>query len=94
MTKLVCFHCLTEYKIIKTGGWVIEMFGDPPQPYKIWSADGWKCPGCDQIVMAGFPRGPIAEHHEDDFEIVLDRVKNSETAKEHWVIYDYEKAQQ
>jgi len=91
MPKMVCVKDEVEYQIAKTGGYVIEYFNYPPRPYKIWMSDAWKCPACGHVIMAGFGNGPISEHFQEDFDEVLDAVKDSEIAKEGWLINDYEK---
>jgi hypothetical protein len=93
MPKLVCVDCQTELSILKSGGYVIETFGNPehPKPYKIWSADVWECPGCHKKIVAGFSNHPLGEHYEGDFPELLDRVLASPEAKAGYVIYDHEK---
>jgi hypothetical protein len=85
MPKMVCFQCKVEYISKKNDVKVIEMFNEPPEPYKIWMADAWQCPGCQHIVVAGFGNGPIGEHYEADFPELLERVLASD-----WVVFDYE----
>lgn len=85
MPKMICCKCQVELQIEKNGVNVVEMFSKPPQPYKIWSADLWKCPKCDNEIVAGFGMQPISEHFRDDFSGILERVKESGN-----VYYDYE----
>jgi len=35
-------------------------------PYKIWSADKWKCPKCGIEIVIGFGDEAIAEHYQTD----------------------------
>ncbi len=93
MPKLVCVKCHTELKIEKTGAYALEMFNKPPRPYKLWSADAWRCPGCGYVVLAGFPHEPLVEHYEEKFERILERVRESETAVQGWLIEDHERPQ-
>lgn len=69
--KTICRTCQVQYKIEKNGAPVIEMFQDPPQPYKIWQADLLRCPGCGHWIATGFGDGPIGEHFQDDFAKIL-----------------------
>ena len=84
MPKLVCCNCQTELEIEKNGVSVVEMFSQPPQPYRIWSADLWKCPQCQNEIVAGFGMQPLAEHFQEKFNDILERVKSGT------VFYDYE----
>ena len=72
MPKIICVKDEVEYRIFKTGGWVVEhaSFG----PYKIWSFDGWECPICNHRIMAGHGDGPISEHYQDDFKDIHERL--------------------
>lgn len=36
-------------------------------PYKLWSGDLWRCPGCGHQIVSGTGRAPVAEHYEKDF---------------------------
>jgi hypothetical protein len=85
MPKMVCTECQCEFVILKNEVSVIEMFCDPPVPYKIWSADLWKCPGCGKEVVAGFSQSWV-EHYQSRFQDELDRIMKSGAT----VIYDYE----
>ncbi len=91
MPKVICVKDEVEYQIEKSGGYVIEYFGNPPKPYKVWMSDGWKCPECGHVIMAGFGNGPISQHFEPSFDDVLETLRGSETAREGWIINDYEK---
>jgi len=85
MPKLVCKKCETELKPTHNGTLVIETasFG----PYKVWSADTWKCPGCDVEIVAGFANNPLREHYTEDFPAWLEKAKTA--AGE--IVYDNEK---
>ncbi len=91
MPKIICVKDEVEYQIEKSGGYVIEYVGNPPQPYKVWSADGWRCPVCGNTVMAGFGNGPLGEHYEESFQDLLQKVLVSPTSQAGWVVKDYEK---
>ena len=83
MSKLVCTNCSNQFWVEKMGVYVLEMFLNPPVPYKIWMADELKCPSCEKIIIAGFGNAPIANHYEDGFDELLETIKeknkNSET---------------
>jgi len=72
--KMVCAECNFELSTEQNGIFVIEMadFG----PYKIYSADLYKCAGCGKETVAGFATNPYSEHFEDGFQNVLERVKS------------------
>ncbi len=86
MPKLVCVQCELEYKIAVTGNYVIEMFCDPPEPYKIFNGDRWECPGCGHQIIAGFALDPLAEHFQDKFSGLLNKIFESKDT-----IYCYER---
>ena len=78
MPKQICVKCSREFKIERNGVMVIEMFSYPPQPYKIWSADIWKCPTCEREIIAGFGHQAIAEHFQEKFDDILNKVQEGE----------------
>ena len=86
MPKMVCVNCQTELQIEKTGVFVIEMFLDPPVPYKIWNADLWQCPGCHTEIVSGFASHQLVEHYEDDFEDMYKAILEN---KPNTVFFDY-----
>lgn len=68
MRRPVCVKCQRQFRNIKSGVFVIEMFCIPPKPYKIWMADLFECPTCKARIVAGFGDNPVARHYEEDFE--------------------------
>jgi len=56
----ICIECRLAMQPLKNGVIVEEMadFGG----YKLWQADSWKCPSCDDRVIVGFGRTPLSEH--------------------------------
>ena len=90
MPKVICVDCQVEYVPAKNGAVLIEHFTDEQLPYKIWNVDALRCPVCGTTILAGFANQPFAVHYQTDFEEVLKRVKESETAKNGWVIHAYE----
>lgn len=42
------------------------------QPYKVWSGDLWRCPGCGIEIISGFGAFPLAERHHHDFAHVIE----------------------
>lgn len=67
MPKMICCNCQVEYRPDRNGVVVIDMFQQPPQPYKLYEADRWYCPGCGHKVVAGFGQR-YAEHFQPDFD--------------------------
>lgn len=86
MPKLLCPKCRVEYRSFTSGVNVIEMFNDPPEPYKIWLADLWVCPGCGGSIVSGFAFNPVAEHFQDHFKMDLEKARANAYCYE-----DYEK---
>lgn len=37
-------------------------------PYKIWTGDKWKCPGCHTEIIVGVPARPWAEYDQPDYD--------------------------
>lgn len=80
MPKPVCVPCGGFYRPEKNG--IIWQENKPDgadtetlparerqgwNPYKIWIADKWKCPGCGHEIIVGHGRGPVAEHYQSNF---------------------------
>ena len=63
------------------------MFSNPPEPYKIWQADFWKCLKCNNVIVSGFGQHPIAEHFENNFNQILKKIKE----ESEYVVHDYER---
>ena len=68
MKRPICVRCQTEFRNIKSGIAVIEMFSQPPEPYQIWLADLFECPTCKTRIVSGFAQEPLTHHFERDFE--------------------------
>lgn len=68
MSKLVCTNCQRELRPHLNGVNVVEYanFG----PYKIWSADEWKCPECGLRVITGFSQ-EAHKHYQAGFSARL-----------------------
>lgn len=76
----ICIPCKRFLKVKKTGFYFIEGMpiandalpgnAEPERwkPYKIWVGDLMECPDCQAQMLAGFSGGPLAHHHEDNFE--------------------------
>ena len=71
--KPVCVKCGLEMNISEIGVNVIEMFQDPPQPYKAWSGDQFSCPNCEALIVDRFPDRSFLNHFDSDF---LDRISD------------------
>ena len=62
---------------------VVEETTDRGTPYKLWSADRYKCPTCGHEIVSGFGRRPLAEHFQtDDYARVLERTPADELHRE------------
>lgn len=62
--RRVCGNCNVFMLCMMNDIGVLEMahFG----PYKLWSADVWRCPECGHTVICGFGQGPVAEHYQEE----------------------------
>ena len=71
-TKLpICVKCQREFQKIESGIKVIDMFSDPPKPYRIWLADLFECPTCKTQIVHGFGHSPLSHYYETDFDYWL-----------------------
>lgn len=64
--KLVCHSCGLPMKIEATGIALIETFQYPPEPYKVWRADQYCCPGCGHVATYTDAQ-PELNHFDSDF---------------------------
>lgn len=87
MRKPTCVKCQIGMKFTESGTWCITMFGDPPQPYQIWSSDKYRCPVCSSEILAGYAERPIAEHFQETFDIALEKAMNGS----HVIQYEHTK---
>ena len=51
--KPVCANCNISMYPSKNGAWLIDMCSEPPEPYKIWACDLWKCKICGNEITSG-----------------------------------------
>lgn len=84
--KPVCVPCQRFFRMQKAGFYFIEGMprttdaqsgtSEPEKwkPYKLWVGDRWECKGCHAVILSGFGRGPIAEHHQTDFTERVERL--------------------
>lgn len=82
----MCVKCEVAFQVAENGVYLVEMFLNPPRPYKVWSTDLWKCPICQYEIFHGFGNFPIMEHYEEKFPALLKKIR--ETTKR--VFYNYE----
>jgi len=89
MPKLICVKCQCELKPETNETTVVETMAGrasaSSEPYKVWHADTWKCPGCGTEIVAGFGNRPALEHFEKDFEASLDKILREARR----VVYDH-----
>lgn len=69
----VCVKCQCEMRPKQNDVGVLTMAGD--QPYQLWSADLWACPGCEVEIISGFGWKAMVEHWEDNFTHHLEDYK-------------------
>lgn len=77
--KTICVPCQRFFSPKKTGFYFLEGMptcdGAKPgnsepekwEPYKLWAADQWECPGCGTVILSGFGFDPISEHYRPEF---------------------------
>lgn len=96
MPKPVCVKCQRFYRPLRNAVDVLEQMPNgtvprsPPgteapetwEPYKLWSADKWHCEGCDHELVVSFAQHNYAEHYQEGFQTLLDKVRQ----KPHFVI--------
>jgi hypothetical protein len=76
MPKPVCIPCQRFFRPLRNGVDVLESMPRqdkaPPgiaapelwEPYKVWHADSWMCPGCGTTIVVGFGLAPLWERHD------------------------------
>lgn len=52
---------------VKKNGVTVEEVTEDGSPYKLWDADLLECVECGTEIIAGFGRGPLAEHYQPDY---------------------------
>ena len=70
-SKVFCGKCNLEMKAIHEGGKngvdVVEVYNNPPAPYRGWASDKLACPRCEHTVYkTPDNRGPFWEVHQTD----------------------------
>jgi hypothetical protein len=65
-SNYVCVSCELEMRMERSGV-VVEEHTDDGRPYKIWSADLWRCPGCDVRLILGFATNPLHHHFDPGY---------------------------
>lgn len=86
MRRPICIKCRIEFRPLENGITVIDMFSQPPKPYRVTHADLFECPICKKQIVSGFALKPLAEHFEDKFKFWLRK------ALEGAHVYNYEYA--
>lgn len=84
--KPICVDCQRFYRAKKNGFYFVEgmpISGNPkpgvrePEKwtgYKLWVGDLWECPDCEAKIIAGCGHVPIAEHFEDGFQEMIEKL--------------------
>jgi hypothetical protein len=91
--KPICVRCQVQYQIKSIGTTVVDMFQNPPQPYKLWSGDLLECPGCGNLIVYGMPTQSFAAHFEPDFQERLAAFDTGAKRLVHETVYAYERPQ-
>lgn len=84
--KPICIPCQRFFRMTKSGFYFIEGMpigrdvepgtaqAEKWKPYKVWSGDRWRCEGCGAEIISGTGHENIAEHYQDDFPAVVNRL--------------------
>ena len=88
MPKPVCAKCQRFFRPLRNNVEVLENRpaenGAAPgleapeswEPYKLWFADAWQCPGCGVVIVTGFARQPYWEHYQGPMPAAVPYVVN------------------
>ena len=60
--RIICADCGREFKNMKSGVLVKELFQKNKEVYRVWNGDRLGCPECGKTLVARFADKPIAEH--------------------------------
>lgn len=74
---IFCARCLRDLRPEKNGVYLLEMAGDPPQPYALWHADLWTCPECKTRIISGYGGSPVRCSEGERFKTELKRARES-----------------
>lgn len=72
--KVLCPTCELPYRCQTGGVNVVEVVGRDQEPYQLWKADLYRCPGCGAEVVTAFGGGAFLQQHEERFPAALDRI--------------------
>lgn len=75
--RVICTDCGLNFRNIKSGVLIKELFQEDKEVYRIWNADLLRCPGCKRTIINGLADNPIAEHW--DKEKMQDVLQQCET---------------
>ena len=64
--RIICTDCGRDFKNMRSGVLVKELFQKNKEVYRIWAADYLACPECGDDVVARFADNPIAEHWDKE----------------------------
>ncbi len=64
--RIICTDCGRDFKNIRSGVLVKELFQKNKEVYRVWMADYLACPECGDGVVARFGDNPIAEHWDKE----------------------------
>ena len=73
--KPTCVKCQIGMRNIEGNVPCFEMFLNPPQPYKIYLADKYRCPICGYEILTGYGAA-LVEHYMVDFQDTLLRLED------------------
>ncbi|GAC1495738.1 MAG: hypothetical protein NVS1B6_00150 [Steroidobacteraceae bacterium] len=61
----ICVNCKVDFRRKKSGIGNERMAGS--EPYQLFSADLWECPGCGFPLISGFGQMTVTEHYQDNY---------------------------
>ncbi len=60
--RVICTNCGCDFRNLKSGVLIKELFQKDKEVYRIWMADLLQCPGCKSTIISRFADNPVAEH--------------------------------
>ena len=81
MPNPICIQCSLEMKPIRNSFKAISLnildFEPYQEPYQVQSGDKFKCPKCEIEIVTSFPKQPLFEHFENDFDKNIESIKKT-----------------
>jgi len=83
----ICVKCKVPYKLEKEsvvaeemakcdGYCSLEQCSKILGSYKLWNADLWKCPKCENLIISGFGNVSFAGHFQSNYKEQLEKTSH------------------